>query len=61
MKKPMTSHRAASLERQAWLAKVRRMIRTTKSTAKWDALLALEKWGQDRVKRFEAKKGGLGK
>jgi len=57
--KPITSHRAASLERQAWIAKLKREIRTTPEDVK--LLCKLLKWGEARVRRFERKKGGLGK
>ena len=61
MANPLTTHRAASLERQAWIAKLKREIRNINSTCAQEALKPLLEWGMRRVKRFEKKKGGLGK
>jgi hypothetical protein len=60
MANPLTTHRAASLERQAWIAKLKREL---KPASVGDALILekLLKWGEARVRRFEKKKGGLGK
>jgi len=58
----LTSHRAASLERQAWIAKLKREIKSAAEAAGAGAVLGkLLKWGEARVRRFDRKKGGLGK
>jgi len=61
MTKPLTTHRAASLERQAWIAKLRREIDASTANEDIRLLEKLLKWGEARVRRFEKKKGGLGK
>lgn len=61
MPNPLTTHRAASLERQAWIAKLKREIKSISETKDNGILDKLLKWGEDRVRRFEKKKGGLGK
>ena len=61
MPNPLTTHRAASLERQAWIAKLKREIKTGPTMEHISAFSKLLKWGEARVRRFEKKKGGLGK
>ena len=59
--KPITSHRAASLERQAWIAKLKREIKDCTIMGHGAVYERLLKWGEARVRRFDRKKGGLGK
>lgn len=53
--------RGSTLERKAWMAKVRRMQREFRIRAgvESDSLTALLIWGEGREKRTNKKKGGL--
>lgn len=56
MKKKPTYHAGATAERSAWMRKVRDLI---KRDPVHISIFALEKFGEDRVARFQKKKGGL--
>lgn len=54
--------RGSTLERKAWMAKVRRMQREFRRRSggiNSDSLTALLIWGEGREKRTNKKKGGL--
>lgn len=64
----LTAHRAAALERAAWMAKIRRISKAANATIKnadqlvgfQMALDALYQFGATRVARYERRRGGLG-
>lgn len=58
-KRPQTQNAGAALERQAWMARVRRMHKDR--TTFDDMLDTLVAFGKSRTKRDNAKAGGLGK
>jgi hypothetical protein len=66
MKKKLTGQDGASKERQAWMAKLRRLLRACSVTDDHQLTVCgplheLLVWGSSRTLRFNKRAGGLGK
>jgi len=59
MANPKTLNRGATWERGCWMAKLRRMERSTNFDP--DTIWFLSEWGAGRTERDNAKPGGLGR
>lgn len=51
----------AAAERQAWMRKVRRLIKNASRLVDKLDLMELEEWGKARHQRYQARPGGLGR
>jgi hypothetical protein len=58
--KPNTRAEGASEERQTWIAKLKRELKTPLNVAARDMLVYLLAWGAKRCLRYNKKPGGLG-